>query len=166
MINIRLEEINFLPEISKIIADNFKLFPQNIINVQLSSDMEDTKESFDMIYSSTVEISVRIRDHYYLKYGDFTVRSKAYCGNPTEIDKLIAGKGSIYLYAWKTLDQKSFETWVLIDINKIRPMFTEIYKDHIINKDGTAFKAYSFKYIKDKYNGIINQFNLENYNFL
>lgn len=161
MINFRNEEIKFMPEIEKIIKDNFRLFPQDVISVNLSTTEEDTKESFDLVYKSKVEVSVRIREYSYLKqFGDFTIRSRSYCCNQTEIDKLIAGKGSIYLYAWKSITGMALEAWILVDINKCRKMFTEINVADQYNYDGTAFKSYNYNMIKE-YDAIINYYNID-----
>lgn len=145
----RLEEIKFMPEINKIIKDNFWLFPIDITNIELSTSDEDTKESFDMVYKSKIEISVRIRNNEYLKYCDFTIRNKAKYGGKTELDKLVAGKGSLYLYAWKNSNNEILQSWILIDINKIRNDLLTNGKQRF-NIDGTAFKAYSLLWIKDK----------------
>jgi len=151
---IRIEEVKFMSEINKIIKDNFWLFPIEITNIELSTPEEDTKESFDLTYKSRIEISVRIRNNEYLKYCDFTIRNKAKYGGKTEIDKLTEGKGNLYLYAWKNINNEILQSWILIDINKIR---NDLLANGIqrYNKDNTAFKAYSLLWIKDK-NAILN----------
>ena len=169
MKNLRIEEIKFMPEINQIIKDNFRLFPQDITNIELSDLDEDTKESFDLIYKSKVEISVRIRNNYALKWCDFTIRCSTPYGRKTEIDKIIKGKGSIYLYAWKKNHElrKHFETWILVDINKIRNYLLLDYpnisnlikKESISNNDGTEFIQYPIKWI-NKYKGLISYHNL------
>lgn len=65
MKDIRIEEIKFMSEINDIIKDNFRLFPQDLTNIELSNSDEDTKESFDLVYKSRVDISVRIRRYEY-----------------------------------------------------------------------------------------------------
>ena len=158
----RIEEVKFMPEINKIIKDNFRLFPQDITHVELSSSQEDTKESFDLIYKSKIEVSIRIRKNEFLKYADFTIRSKSKYGYKTEIDKLIEGRGSIYLYAWKTVDNLKFQAWILVDICKIRSVFTDYDIPNIPNTDGTAFKKYPISTII-AYEGLINYFNLPSF---
>lgn len=155
----RIEEVKFMPEINKIIKDNFKLFPQDITFIELSTSQEDTKESFDLVYKSRVEVSIRIRNNTYLKYADLTIRSKSKYGNKTELNKLIEGKGSIYLYAWKTINNEYFQSWILVDINKIRSLFTDYVLPDRYNSDGTAFKYYPVSTIV-AYEGLINSFNL------
>jgi len=151
----RLEEIKFMPDINKIIKDNFWLFPIDITNIELSTSEEDTKESFDLIYKSRIEISIRIRNNEYFKtFCDFTIRNKAQYGGKTEIDKLTEGKGSIYLYAWKSVDNRILQSWILININKIRNDLLTNGKQRY-NKDNTAFKAYSLLWLKNK-DAIIN----------
>lgn len=159
MKDIRIEEIKFMPAISIIIKENFWLFTPDITDIKLSEDTEDTKESFDMVYKSNIEISIRIRNQKYLRYADFTIRCGSYYGGETEIDKLRNGKGSVYLYAWKTVDNNSFESWVLVDINKIRDLFNKQDKKIIYNIDGTAFHAYNLQQINSM-GGLINYYNL------
>jgi len=154
-LDFRLEEIKFMPEINKIVKDNFWLFPAEITNINLSTEEEDTKESFDLVYNSKVEISVRIRGYKYWKeYCDFTIRNKSKYNNKTELHKLIEGKGSLYLYAWKTMDEQKLYAWVLIDINKIRSLLSENGKQRY-NYDNTAFKAYSLSWANEN-NAILN----------
>ena len=150
----RLEEIKFMPEINKIIRENFWLFPIDITNIELSTEKEDTKESFDLVYKSKIEISVRIRNNEYLKYCDFTVRNKAKYGGKTEIEKLKEGKGSVYFYAWKDVNNEVLKAWILININKIR---TDLLNNGMqrYNYDNTGFKAYSLSWLKTK-DAIIN----------
>lgn len=158
MTDIRIEEVKFMPEINKIIKDNFWLFPIDITNIELSTSEEDTKESFDMVYKSKIEISVRIRNNEYMKYCDFTIRSKAKYGGKTEIDKLAEGKGSLYLYAWKDMLNEMLESWVLVDINKIRyDLLTNGVQRY--NYDNTAFKAYSLIWIQKK-GALLNFYNI------
>ncbi len=145
--NFRSEEIKFGGEIKEIIISNFFKFTTDNVKIELSSSEEDTEESFDLIFNSEIEISVRIRDHYYLQYSDFTIRSRAKNGGRTEIDKLKDGKGNIYLYAWKSENKDSLYAWALVDIKKIRSLFSGGITRQ--NEDGTRFKVYSFKQIKE-----------------
>ena len=157
--DIRIEEIKFMSEIHKIIRDNFMLFPQDISNIELSTEQEDTKESFDLVYNSRIEVSVRIRNNYALQWCDLTIRSKSRFGYKCEIDKLIDGKGSVYLYAWKTIDNSRFETWILIDINKIRHLLPDFKNNVTMNRDGTGFITIKIGLLKIA-DAIINFYNL------
>ena len=156
---IRAEEIQFMSDIERIIKDNFNLFSQDITSIELSTTDEDTKESFDLVYKSKIEISVRIRNNYYLKFCDFTIRSKAKYNGKTELDKILEGKGSIYLYAWKDVNNKKLQSWVLIDINKIRPFLKTTKTKDISNNDGTYFKKYYLSDINDE-GGLIKYYHL------
>lgn len=163
MKDFRTEEVKFKNQISEIIKNNFVLFPIEITNIDLSSDEEDTKESFDLIYKSQILISVRIRKYKYLNYCDFTIRNKSMFNGITEIDKLIEGKGSVYLYAWKDKLEEKLISWILVDINKIRHKL----KDEGIqryNIDNTAFKAYSIDWL-NKNSALINFENLPEISF-
>ena len=159
MIDIRSEEVKFMSEINQIIKDNFKLFSPDITNIELSTTDEDTKESFDLVYNSKIEISVRIRNNRFLSYCDFTIRSKSMWNNLTEIDKLIEGKGSVYLYAWKTTNNESFESWILVDIKKIREKLSERKDKERSNFDGTRFIPYPVNWLIEN-DGLINSYNL------
>lgn len=159
MKDFRIEEIKFMSEINQIVKDNFRLFPQDITHVKLSTSDEDTRESFDLVYNSSVEISIRIRNNSYLKYADFTIRSKSFYRQKTEIDKLKEGLGSIYLYAWKTPDDSKFESWILVDINKFRPAIEGYPVTDRFNPDTTAFKPYPLAVIIS-YDALINYCNL------
>ncbi len=155
---IRDEERQFMSEINQIMGENFWQLPQGETNIELSTTAEDTKESFDMVYQSRVELSVRIRKNYYLKYCDFTIRTKAKGHGETEIDKLLSGKGSIYLYAWKSEDGENLHAWVLVDINKIRNDLKNTGQARF-NSDGTEFKGYDIPWIS-KMGALVNYHNL------
>lgn len=155
----RIEEVKFLNEIKAIITEHYWMLPPKITNIELSNSDEDTKESFDLTYKSKVDISVRIRDNKMLTYCDFTIRCRSLYGNKTEIDKLKEGKGSVYLYAWKSIDNTRLEAWILVDINKFRSVLTEYETKEIPNADGTKFKAYPIKLLH-KHDAVIQCYNL------
>jgi hypothetical protein len=154
---IRELERKFINDIKKIVYKNISNLPKNCFVVNESSEVEDTKLSFDLYFSADIQISVRIRSFKYKNYNDITIRSKAKNGGLTEIDKLIDGKGQIYFYGVLSENEETIIKYILFDIDKIRNKL----KDNGIertNFDGTKFKFYTFNFLKEN-NAIINQLN-------
>jgi len=143
----RIQENQFKPYIFYVLRKNKtalrKMFSMNL---KLSSEKEDTKYSFDMIFESKLQISVRIRNNNYLNFRDFTIRTHSWNGGKTEIDKLIIGYGQIYFYAWMTSDKQNIEHYILVDIDKIRNKLAD-NGTQLFNNDPTGFKAYSINFL-------------------
>ncbi|MCH8067802.1 MAG: hypothetical protein IID16_00815 [Candidatus Marinimicrobia bacterium] len=146
MNQIREDEIIFLDFIKQVIKNNISKIPNDNFKVYLSTDDEDTKESFDLVYANKFEVSVRIRNNRYIRYSDFTIRSVSKYGGKTEKQKLIEGKGNIYFYGWKNKENTQIIKWLLVDINKIRDKLAKKSKN-IRNGDGTCFCAYSIEWL-------------------
>ncbi len=159
MSDIRDLEIKHLDEIDNIIRAVWKQLPMER-TVELSTEEEDTKLSFDIAYTNKVKISVRIRENEYLKFKDLTIRSRSKHGNETEIDKLKKGHGSFYLYAWLSKDKNSLEEWMVVDINKLRPYLDNAHTKHMPNGDGTEFDCYSIPQLRAWCCGIASSFAL------
>jgi hypothetical protein len=151
---IRALERKFIGDIKRIVYSNIPNLPENCFVATESSDLEDTKMSFDLHFSADVQVSVRLRSYKYKSYNDITIRTKTRRGGDTEIDKLIEGKGQIYFYGVLSENQETIVKWVLYDINKVRSKLADngIPRE---NYDGTCFKAYSFKFLNQN-NAIIN----------
>lgn len=139
--NVRAEEQKFRSMIHRILNRNAHHMTQLIE----SSPYEDTNEAFDAVYSFyEVKVPIRIRENKYLRYQDFTIRSKAKHGGKTEIDKLREGFGDYYFYAWQTPNRKGFDSYLIVSLSKFR-------ESGLINKpdfkrknhDGTEFFCYS-----------------------
>jgi hypothetical protein len=154
---IRELERKFINDIKMIIYQNISNLPKNCFVVNESSEMEDTKLSFDLYFSADIQISVRIRSFKYRNYNDITIRSKAKYGGLTEIDKLIDGKGQIYFYGVLSENEEKIIKYVLFDINRIRSKLKDNGIERV-NYDGTKFKCYTFDFLKEN-NAIINQLN-------
>ena len=148
-------EVKFKDEILSILKENHILASFMNYELKHSSEHEDQKLSYDMIFHGKVEISIRIRRNEYLRYKDFTIRTRSKNGYECEIDKLINGKGNIYFYGWMCKDQISLVDWIIVDINKIRQHLSSNGYP-LKNKDGTEFKAYSIVFL-EKHDAIINQ---------
>lgn len=150
---IRQFEVKHKDQIFKILNES------NFLNYavwkgDLSTDFEDQNYSYDLIYNGRIEISVRIRKNKYLKYKDFTVRSKSKYGYETEIDKLKKGFGNIYFYGWLDAFETNICEYLIIDINKIRDKLDNgIFR---INYDGTGFNFYTLLFLEEN-DAIIKQ---------
>ncbi len=153
---IRELERKFINDIKKIVYKNISNLPKNCFVVNESSEIEDTKLSFDLYFTADIQISVRIRSFKYKNYDDITIRSKSKYNGLTEIDKLIDGKGQIYFYGVLSENQETIIKYILFDIDKIRNKLKNNGIERT-NFDGTKFKCYSFNFLKEN-NAIINQF--------
>jgi hypothetical protein len=143
---IRQYEDKFRENIYHILRENVRFGDFAEWGIDPSTDYEDSFLSFDMVYHGKVMVSVRIRKNQYLRYKDFTIRSRSKNGMTCEIDKLRSGLGKIYFYGWMTEDEQGLASWAVVDIDKMRP-----YLDHgreRTNPDGTKFMAYNFEGIK------------------
>jgi len=152
---IRQQENKFLPFIKSVIDYSLPNITKGNFNVKLSTDYEDSKLSFDAIYSTDIEISIRLRTYSYINYNDFTIRYRSNSGIETEIDKLIDGKGNLYFYGFLNEQQTEPIKWILFDINKIRNKL--LTTGYIRNNrfDLTQLKVYSFDFLKEN-NAIIS----------
>lgn len=145
---IREQERQFSPIIKKVIQQNIALLPKQCFIVEESSDIEDTKLSFDLHFSADIQVSIRIRKYNYIDKNDITIRSKSKCGRTTEINKLSNGMGQIYFYGWMNAEETKILKWYLVDIDKIRNKLLtsgELRK----NNDGTEFKCYDINFLKE-----------------
>ena len=152
---IRELERKFINDIKRIVYGSISNLPKNCFVVNESSEIEDTKLSFDLYFSADIQISVRIRSFKYRTYNDITIRSRSKNGGLTEIDKLIDGKGQIYFYGVLSENEETIIKYILFDIDKIRDKL----KDNGIertNADGTKFKCYTFKFLGEN-NSIIDK---------
>lgn len=152
---IRHLEYKFKSEIFAILKRNNILLPFMKFVCDPSSEYEDQNLSYDMKFNGTVELSVRIRKHQYLKYRDFTIRSKSKNGYACEIDKLMAGLGKIYFYGWMNQQETGLADWIVVDIDKIRNDLRTAgtYRDNV---DNTGFMFYKMNWMKQR-NAIVSE---------
>lgn len=153
---IRELERKFINDIKSIVYQNISNLPKNCFVVNESSEIEDTKLSFDLYFRADIQISVRIRSFKYRNYNDITIRSRAKNGGLTEIDKLIDGKGQIYFYGVLSENEEKIIKYILFDIDKIRNKLKQNGLEKT-NFDGTKFKCYTFDFLKDN-SAIINYY--------
>lgn len=155
MNNIRQQENQFMPFIYQKLKRSLFNLPDNYFIIKQSSDEEDTKLSFDMKFTSDIQISVRLRKYKYISYKDITIRSRSKKGGLTEITKLSNGMGQIFFYGWLDEKEENIIQWVLVDIDKIRDKLHTHYSGDFPNNDGSRLKTYSFDFLKE-YGAIIN----------
>jgi len=155
---IRQEEYKFKSQIFGILKRNNILLPYINWNIELSSEYEDCKLSYDMKFNGMIELSVRIRKNEYLKYRDFTIRSKSKNGYECEIDKLMKGMGKIYFYGWMNKAETAFDDWIVVNINAIRSHLMD--GEFRSNTDNTGFLFYPIEWLR-KHNAIIAEYQLK-----
>lgn len=151
--NIRLEEVASKDFVQDAVAPYIGVIGKT--ESRMSSYEEDTRESFDLVVSKDVCVSVRLRKNKYLSWRDFTLRSRTnYSGKiirgdliKTEYQKISEGKGSCYFYGWYAKDNKTILSYILVDLNKLRPHLTS-HGAEKPNGDGTYFVPYSVKFLK------------------
>lgn len=140
----------------KYICEVQKILQQNamyIVNVEVATPEDDMKHATDLKIKITAgDVSVRIRRSKYT-FRDITIRAYK-DGYKTEIHKLRDGYGDWYLYAWENTDQNGIAEWVLVDLNKARPLFLK-EKEVKMNKDGhSGFVNYSINELEE-YNAVV-----------
>jgi len=107
-----------------------------------STEMEDTKLSFDAITSIGTKVSIRIRKlKYFDRFKDVTIRRVSMNGGKTELDKLKDGLGEMYFFAWA--DDEGIKHFIYYSIDKLRPYLD--YGTDENNPDGTGLRCFSFK---------------------
>lgn len=113
----------------------------------------DRYEASDIIYkvSGRGDVGVRIRKpECFEKYRfDVTFRAENGRAKKTEIDKIIDGRGTWMFYAIAAPDNRTFLSWVLLDLNAWRAArFRGEIAPVIENKsnfDGTGFDVYDLR---------------------
>lgn len=117
-------------------------------SIELSTDVEDTKYSFDLRVKTDVKVSVRLRTNKFIKKKDITIRTNN-CGHrKSEAEKLIEGEGNLYFYGFLNSGQTEIVKWCLFDIDKVRPYIKNTYNNIFVkgikarfetNGDGSDF---------------------------
>lgn len=144
----RDQEHQFRDFVEKAVRPHMHNFSKLRSGAVVSTTEEDTRLSFDMRVGLWVPVSVRLRSNYYLKYRDFSIRSKTrYSGKvingelvKCELDKLKEGYGNCYFYGWLTEDGQSIEQYILVDMNRFRHRLN--YGKDRPNPDGFTWGRY------------------------
>lgn len=119
--------------LTRIITSNLGV----IASVQLAADVTDRRAGADYRVTLSKGSDVLVRIRRYATYKDLTIRSFSN-GNRTELDKLQAGYGDWYLYAWTEGDERITD-WMLVDLDKLRrAKLLEREWKQITNKDGVT----------------------------
>jgi hypothetical protein len=134
------------------IIQNSELTRGSCFNATQDQDMHEVT---DITYScGPLKFSVRVRDWSTHKNSysggvpytqQFTIRSKVVGGGETEIDKILQGKGSYFIYAWWDREQ-TIPLYTIIDLSVFRQVIKS-RKDCSREKDfwdGTAMYIFNF----------------------
>jgi hypothetical protein len=153
----RKQEVQFKDDITDAVKRHIHCFSRLCDGVQLSTDEEDTRFSFDLRVGFWLPVSVRLRTAEYFKFRDFSVRCKTRYSGQTingitvqcELDKLRAGYGNCYFTGWLSRDQARISHYILVDINALRPHLDAISYSEKANGDGTAGRYYKLDALQD-----------------
>lgn len=154
---IREYENKFKSEIEKHINFAIPELLNKFSTVRQSTEYEDSKLSFDLVYNLNFTVSIRIRKNKYINFNDLTIRYKSKNGGKTEIDKIKEGLAQVYFYAYMNQEESELIKVRIVNVDAIRDLINEnnfsIYK----NFDGTELAAFKFSDIANK-NGAIYKF--------
>jgi hypothetical protein len=157
MNNVRALETKYHTEIGFHLRKALRGFHERYAIIKPSTEYQDGNYAFDLVYQLNLIISVRIRQHKYIKYRDMTIRYKSKNGGITEFEKIKNGYAKIYLYAYESEDRDSFVKVRIVDVDAIRKLIAQerysIYK----NDDGTELAAFRFSDIAT-FGGAIYQY--------
>ena len=107
----------YVPEIKQVVRQ----VAGEIIEVRIADQDKDQHEATDYIVEiSSGDIACRVRDQYFWRFGDFTLRYSRPSGNQTELEKIKKGYARWYLYAWDKRFTGKFTAWVFVDLDKLR----------------------------------------------
>jgi hypothetical protein len=149
---IRFDEVKFSSQFQAItnqnLAEIIKRFGESVI--QLSNEQGDHEESHDFKFRSMLDlkISARVAAFKNHQYFNQQIRSRSKLGGKTEIDKIAAGHGDIYITGWKNESGDDFCQWLMIDLRKIREhLFNNgrLYKNPF---DKTEVKFYDLPFLR------------------
>jgi hypothetical protein len=113
----------FKSKYQDIIFDNLNLIFKSLNKeLEQSNFKQDTEEATDYILSvNKICFAVRNRKYEYKKkYEDITIRCESNKNKKTELDKIKEGYGDVYLYCWQTEEENDIDSYVLVDLNKLR----------------------------------------------
>lgn len=145
-----------LPQIRKIILD---LSEDSGMSVEVSSDHDDVHNCSDITIirpgKRSLHVGVRGRKFEDSHYNDFLLRFKVISGRKTEIQKIMEGKGDLFLYYFRHSDKKTVWTYRMINLRKFREYLYPFYLlnsalpkfQTIDNNDGSEGKAFCWDYI-------------------
>ena len=132
----------FLPEIKQLIGAHL---------LQSAPDHEDHFNATDlmMLDAKDMRIAARVRRPGYAERypNQFTIRSRLPAGAPTELSKIVNGKGDWMFYGHSDAGQTGIAQWQLIDLRAFRAGLIRhtqngwpLRMGDMENADGTGFK--------------------------
>lgn len=125
----------FIPEIKRVLRQNAPLLMQ----IEISSAEADMKEATDLnIRTKAGRVACRIRRSD-IGFRDWTIRYSRPNGIETEYSKIKNGFADFYLYAWAAKDGKTFQDWILLDLDRVRINDAFARGNQKANTDGTVF---------------------------
>lgn len=140
----------YRPILERIVQKNSHHF----VRLQEATIIEDMTEGFDYcLQYNQCKIAVRIRKPECV-YRDFTIRYRS------EFDKIKAGMGNMYLYAWtrNNNNSESIDKYMIIDLDRLRKtsFFNDIDFDKRVknNTDGYTKFTHVTKEELDKYGSL------------
>lgn len=112
----------FKSKYQDIIFDNLNLILKSLNKeLEQSNFKQDTEEATDYtLFINKICVAVRNRKYEFKGYKDITIRCVSNKNNKTELDKIKEGYGDVYLYCWKTKEGNDIDSYVLVDLNKLR----------------------------------------------
>lgn len=144
MTDFRSLELKYRSEIEWHIINALPNLYASFIEFRTSDDYEDKTLSYDLIFNLNFTISVRIRNHKYIKYEDMTVRVLTKNGNKSEFDKIKNGMAQVYFYAYEDEFSECLEKVRIVNVESIRKLID--IKNYKIktNTDGSEFATFNF----------------------
>lgn len=97
-----------------------------------------------------VLLRVRRAEAYLERYrSQFTLRTKAHVGRPSELGLILGGAGDYLVYGFAEADTRELRNWSVLDLDVFRGWhkrqtveFGVVPGERHENRDGTAFRAY------------------------
>ena len=160
MNDIRFLENKFAEEIQKHIKKALPNLNDSFMQFRQSTELEDSKLSFDLVFNLGFTVSIRIRKYDYIKYNDLTIRSKSKSNGYTEIDKIKAGLARIYFYAYMNLQETELIKIRIVNVDAIRKLIKHGIFEERRNNDSTEFIAMKFSDINENGGAIYQYDNL------
>lgn len=160
MNDIRFLENKFAEEIQKHIKKALPNLNDSFLQFRQSTELEDSKLSFDLVFNLGFTVSIRIRKYDYIKYNDLTIRSKSKSNGYTELDKIKDGLAQIYFYAYMNLQETELIKIRIVNVDAIRKLIKDGIFEERKNNDSTEFIAMKFSDINVKGGAIYQYDNL------
>lgn len=156
MSDIRALEKQFKDFIEQAVSPHLFALSNLSSGAVLSTQEEDTSEGFDMRVGQYTTVSVRLRSNEFLRYRDFSLRSKTRFSGirrsdgeivKCELDRIREGCGNCYFYGWMDREKKNIVDYIIVDIDPFRP-FLDSHQSEKPNGDGTSGRYYPLSLLR------------------